>query len=57
LTVDEAFFCGGHGRASAAQFGVSIADTLRKRINLGAYRGNQVVDTLQLNQVRNGGMH
>src|SRR5580704_6270616 len=57
LAVDEALSSGSNGRARAAQLGVGFTDALRKCLNLGSHRGNQVVDTLQLDQVRNGGMH
>src|SRR5580700_4470215 len=57
LAVDEALSSGRNGCARAAQLGVGFTNALRKCLNLGAHRDNQVVDTLQLDQVRNGGMH
>ena len=52
-----ALFGGGNFRARAAKFGVRLADAFRKCFQFRAQRGNLVVDTLQLDQVGNSGMH
>ena len=57
LAVDEALFGRCDSCAGTAQFGVGFLDALRKGLDFGTHGADQVVDALQLDQVRNGGMH
>src|SRR6266571_933512 len=57
VDLRERFLSGGNFRARAAQFRIRLAEALRERFQLRAQGSNLVIDTLQLNQVRNRGMH